>query len=444
MGEIREENYITETIFIPLYNRSATFRKWISDKFGKPFGDSIRFTGDEGKNNKENKFGYPDATSDFGNIIEIKTKQERKLELSESAGGDDGKGYEQYLNENTDKLLLYVVPEGYDLRNRVTIKQRVNSITWNEIVNFLREQNDSDPMIGLIYRKVDNVEVNQVKTLKSYKAKVYEVMTRLCALNGAISINLDDNNSKNYPFNSYPEEMKENDWAGIDFSYGIFPGELWFGKKDILLYFRANRGYDDILLEQGFEYYATDDAYIKQVISQEDFFKKDVDELPLIFNSCILCHQYANNEILRINFEFKNILKMKVKPVLDTIAKKHSIEFDAENIEDGCFCFNAELWRYCFEFAEDDWGDFFYGIKYYNKNDEENITKQQKKLLINILKGSSDDTDWYPSWKWAEEPYRNWNGLTFKNISKNPEVFGKFVDDKLIEIEKALKKNGLI
>ena len=340
--------------------------------------------------------------------------------------------------------MLYVVPEGYDLIKRVTIKQRVNSITWNEIVNFLREQNDSDPMIGLIYRKVDNVEVNQVKTLESYKAKVYEVMTRLCALNGAISINLDDNNSKNYPFNSYPEEMKENDWAGIDFSYGIFPGELWFGKKDILLYFRANRGYDDILLEQGFEYYAADDAYIKQVISQEDFFKKDVDELPLIFNSCILCHQYANNEILRINFEFKNILKMKVKPVLDTIAKKHSIEFDAENIEDGCFWFNAELWRYCFEFAEDDWGDFFYGIKYYNKNDEENITKQQKKLLINILKGSRDNTDWYPSWKWAEEPYRNWNGLTFKNISKNPEVFGKFVDDKLIEIEKALKKNGLI
>ena len=73
MGIVNNENYITEMIFIPIYNRSKVFRDWISKKFEKPFGVSIRFTGDEGKRTKTNEFGCPDATSDLGNIIEIKT-----------------------------------------------------------------------------------------------------------------------------------------------------------------------------------------------------------------------------------------------------------------------------------------------------------------------------------------------------------------------------------
>ena len=451
MGELRNENYVTETIFIPLYNRSLSFRKMISKKFQKEnFGNSIRFTGDENKNNPENKYGCPDARSDLGNIIEIKTKATTNLYPNESAGGDKGNGYEKYLCDYSDKLLLYVVPDGYDWKKnkRVNIENRVQILTWREIVNFLREQNDSDPLIGLIYNKVDNVEVEQVKTLESYKAKVYEVMTRLCALNGAISVNLDENNSINNPFLSYPEEMKETDWAGIDFSYGGFAGEIWFGKKDIWLYFRIDEiGYEDILLEQGFEYDDGDAAYIMRIISQDDFWKKDSEELTLIFNSCILSHQYAWNEINnKQNFEYPSILFSKVKPELEIIAKKHSLELDddEELIKEGFFYFNTESWRYGFEFDNDDWGDFFYGIKYFEKNDEKNISKQNKKLLINILKGSSENTDWYPSWKYADDPYRNWNGDTFQTISDNPKQFAEYIDSKLSEMERALKKIGLL
>ena len=36
MGEVRDENYITEMIFIPFYNHSVTFRKCVSAKKGCP------------------------------------------------------------------------------------------------------------------------------------------------------------------------------------------------------------------------------------------------------------------------------------------------------------------------------------------------------------------------------------------------------------------------
>ena len=448
MGELRDENYVTETIFIPLYNRSLSFRKMISRKFKiENFGNSIRFTGDENKNSPDNKYGCPDARSDLGNIIEIKTKTTTKLYPNECSGGDKGNGYEQYLIDHTDNLLLYIVPYGYNLKNAVRIKDRVQALTWTEIVNFLREQNDSDPLIGLIYNKVDNVEVKQVKTLESYKAKVYEVLTRLCALNGALSIKLEEKNSKSFPITSYPEKMKETDWAGIDFSYGDSVGELWFGKKDIWLYLRVEYGYEDILLEQGFKYDESDDAYIMQIISQDDFWEKDAEELAYIFNSCILSHQYAKNEIYNMkNFEYPHILTSTVKPKLEQIAKKHSLvlDIDEELIKKGCFYFKAESWSYGFEFDIEDWNDFYYGIKYLEKNDEKNISKQNKKLLINILKGSTDNTDWYPSWKYADSPYRNWNGETFQSIKKAPEQFAEYVDGKLCEMEKALKKVGLL
>ena len=46
MASTTSENYVTETILVPLYNRSAGLRKLISKKFGtKNFGDSIQFTG---------------------------------------------------------------------------------------------------------------------------------------------------------------------------------------------------------------------------------------------------------------------------------------------------------------------------------------------------------------------------------------------------------------
>lgn len=147
--------------------------------------------------------------------------------------------------------------------------------------------------------------------------------------------------------------------------------------------------------------------------------------------------------MLKRPYEYPRILKTKIKPVLEKIAKKHSLEVDVDDIENGNFYFKAEAWRYGFEFDESDWKDFIYGIVYYEKNDDKNISKQQKEELIDILKKSSH-SDWWSSWKYAEDPYRNWNEEIFKAISENPEQFGEFVESKLSEIEKALKKAGLI
>ena len=442
MGEVRDENYITEMIFIPIYNRSATFRKWVSAKFGKDFGDSINFTGDDGKRSSDNEYGFPDATSNLGNFIEVKTKLYTQLQLTECRGGKDGRGYEKYLKDNNDKLLLYVVPREYDLSNAVQCGDRVQTIIWDEIIDFLREQNNSDPMIEMIYNKVDNVEVEKVKTVESYKAKVYEVLTRVCALNGAISINLDGED----PFTTYPEKMEDSsDHAEIDFSFGDGKGQILFYKTKIWIYIPIDRkGYDDILKKYGFKYFEEENDYQMEVISQDEFWKKDAEELALIFNSYILRHQSAWNEIyIKQNYEYPLIFESKVKPVFERIAKKYGFELDDETAKEGRFLFNDKLWCYGFEFDNADWGDFFYGIVYYDKGGS-NLSKKQREALENLLEKFTDNTAWYPTWKYADEPYRNWNEETFNSISKNPAEFEEFIESKLSEITKALKKAELI
>ena len=85
MGATNAENYVTETIFIPLYNRSAGFRKLVSKKFGSNFGSHVFFSGNERNTQFTEKYGCPDVKSDLGNIIEIKTKNSTKLTDNEKA-----------------------------------------------------------------------------------------------------------------------------------------------------------------------------------------------------------------------------------------------------------------------------------------------------------------------------------------------------------------------
>lgn len=348
MGIIRDENSITESIFLPIYNRSSSFRKWISGMFGKDFGSSIRFTGDENKNNSDNEYGCPDAISDKGNFIEIKTRMTTKLTDNEKQGGMDGNGYKKYLNKNSDKLLLYVVPRKYDLSEAVEKGkgERVRTITWDEIVDFLREQNNSDPMIGLIYNKVENVEPKKVKTLESYKVKAYEVIAKLQLLNKNISVNIDND----CPIENIPENMENDDWQEIEFSYLDRKETIGFEKKDIILYLQSidktgdektNRYKDLIMQKYGFELFDKKTwwkhngmLYYKTIISQDDFWEKSEDELSLVFNAAILNYQLTINEIEKTRIEYKWRFQKKF-PDKELIEDKiHDFEeyvFDSKN-----------------------------------------------------------------------------------------------------------------
>ena len=73
MGVQRDEDFITEFVFVPLYNRSQTFRDLIAGKFSKKVElcEEITFTGSDNKRNSE--FGCPDAAS----CVEKDIKKER-------------------------------------------------------------------------------------------------------------------------------------------------------------------------------------------------------------------------------------------------------------------------------------------------------------------------------------------------------------------------------
>ena len=165
MAATTSENYVTETIFIPLYNRSSGFRKLISKAFPNKvdFGTSIHFTGNERNTSFTEKYGCPDAKSDLDNIIEIKINYSAGLTDNEKKGGCNGIGYEKYLKDNKDKYLLYVIPEGYPLEDCVKDKQRVGVITWQKILNYLIEQNEYDPYIPLICNKVEGIGNKEIR-----------------------------------------------------------------------------------------------------------------------------------------------------------------------------------------------------------------------------------------------------------------------------------------
>lgn len=430
MGEFRDENYVTETIFIPLYNRSATFRDFVSNRFGKgkEFGVSLRFTGDERPNDG---YGNPDAKTEKENIVEIKIKLSTRLQKNEEKGGE----YEKYLKKNPDRFLLYVLPKDYDETN-VVKGENVKIIHWDDIVKFLRKQNNTDPMIGQIYNKVENIklEENEMETVGDYKAKVYEVLTRVASLNSAIRFELDGKFSKDYPLSQLPKKLGKDDWQVIDFNYiKDFNGKIWFNKDEVKITFGFDSSrYDDILLKYGFTYSEEDNEFITSncIISQPDFLNKDADEISFIFNEYLLKYQSAINEaqLMRLSLE-KNLT-----PVLEELANKYKYKLDSKNIWDGCFSFTNGNFEYYFEFNKPGWNDFYYGVR---------GTGDMDKKIKNILPDSKCE-DGYPSWKYAKTPWRKWNEDTFKIIKNNPQKIIDYIDNVLNEITKALKGKKLI
>lgn len=295
MNRTKLEDYVTETIFVKIYNRSKSFRGFVSKKFGedKNFGDIIKFTG-ANKFNSDG-YGHPDATSDIGNYIEVKTNYGTDLTDNEKKGG----GYEKYLKENRDKLLLYVVPTDYDLSEAVTGK-RVAHLYWQEIVDFLSEHNDTDPLIEKIYQKVEGVDMKNKKTMESYKANVYEVLARVISMNSAVQIDFDHKESriKNFPY-------EENSYDGMIFTGNVI-GEIWFFSDNIWLYpsydygrdkfYENNKKLKDNKIQTECNVQDGKAEAIK-IISQNDFWEKQEKEVALIFNKVILEFQFAYNEI---------------------------------------------------------------------------------------------------------------------------------------------------
>lgn len=148
----RDENYVTDKILVPYYNKSARFRAFISEKFGQgfSFGDRLRTTCDK----RNEKYGNPDAESSDGkNFVEVKISNGAKLQPNEMAGGS----YEQRLRDFPDNHLLYIVNDAFPMSNAVKHK-RAKTIYWSEIYDFIEESDNTDPVLQVLAECVQGLE----------------------------------------------------------------------------------------------------------------------------------------------------------------------------------------------------------------------------------------------------------------------------------------------
>ena len=175
MATKRNENYITDKVLVPYYNQSQAFRKFISKQFGRKFnfGDYITVTCDK----RFQKDGCPDAASPDGkNFIEVKIHNNTKLTANEKKGG----AYEKKLKKNPNSHLLYIVPACYKYSNDfVVVKKQVTTITWNEIYNFMKEQNDKDQNLSILLNNIDNLYSEQEQTVAEKHAEILKFLNNL-------------------------------------------------------------------------------------------------------------------------------------------------------------------------------------------------------------------------------------------------------------------------
>ena len=243
MGVQRDEDFITEFIFVKLYNRSEAFRDIIAKKFGSnvKISNEIEFTGS--KNKKDPKYGCPDATGkDEKLYIEVKTKMNTPLtdfEKKDGAlyvnvkgafkraakctshetkgnrnpNGFDYYGYKKYLDENPEGKLLYVVcNENYDLKNACKGKKgQVGYLYWTEILDFVKKTNSDDDLIKIIESRVEGLQDVEEEN------SVIDITTKLCRFSAVLIQNKIINSIDQSIAQAY-DEILESDciWFGWD------------------------------------------------------------------------------------------------------------------------------------------------------------------------------------------------------------------------------------
>lgn len=274
MGVQRDEDFITEFVFVKLYNRSKAFRKCIEDKFGTEVSEEIEFSGS--KNKRDPEFGCPDAVGKDGKLyIEIKTrmstpltdfekkdgalymkvkgsfKRAAKCSSSETKGNRgkesyDRYGYRKYLKSNKDNKLLYIVCNNkYDLSEACPEKDgKVVFMYWTEILAFLKETNSDDVFIEIIESRVEGLEEDDDEV------SALDITDKLCKFSASLAknemITATNNSVMSYPYSEIIEGST-----------------MWFGSSDS---FTGFENIDKIALgvsiETGTVYlYAKDKAY---------------------------------------------------------------------------------------------------------------------------------------------------------------------------------------
>ena len=431
MASTTNENYITETILVSLYNRSAGLRKLISGQFGTKvdFGSSIRFTGNNRKNSKDNKYGCPDATSNLGNYIEVKVNS-TPLTDHEKKGGMEGKGYERFLNENPSNYLLYIIPDYYD--GDFVESDRAKILKWSKILDYIFEQNEYDPFISIIYSKVEGIKEKEIRTFSSYKAKIYESLIKVMEKLPELKIIL--NNEEESSITIFPDQMEDEDFNFINFNY--------HGKSKEQYYFYFERDGIALYLPQEFNSFcgsykgfALVDNWLKmEIMSQKEFWKFSTDEITqrMVKQLKLFLESYEKieNDIENCSKIYEDVFV----PALAQFAEEKKLKFEKDkDLMTFYFQKGNEKWWYAFQFEQPNWRDFRYGIFYEG-------SKKQRVKFEKVLENSLDDEGNWTTYKYFEFPYINWEINVFEEIKTNSRKFiEKHISQKLKEINKALE-----
>ncbi len=330
MGVQRDEDFITEFIFVKLYNRSEAFRELIAAKFNTTvnnISNEIEFTGSNNKN--EPQYGCPDATGNDGKLyVEVKTRMSTPLTDFEKQDGAkhvkvNGKfknyykctsnekkgnkqyqyyGYKNFLNDKEHKLLYVVCNENYDLTNACKGKN-VAYLYWTEILEFLKKTNSDDDFIKIIESRVEGLDEGEEKN------SILDITTKLCIFSAALI--------QNEIINSIDQSIEQEYYSEVFKSESI-----WFGWSGSLKNFEnIDKISIGISIETGDAYlYVTSKAYErKSEIINERFNKKKCDEV----------HDADNELYLKIfslqtynNFEIASELIQYLNNYLTSIRKK--------------------------------------------------------------------------------------------------------------------------
>ena len=429
MASTTNENYITETILVPLYNRSAGLRKLISRKFGShvDFGSFIRFTGNNGKNSKDNKYGYPDATSDLGNIIEVKVNY-APLTDYEKKGGMEGNGYERFLNENPSNYLLYIVPDGYT--DPFVESERSKILTWGKILDYIIEQNNQDPIISMICNKVEVEKKEIMRTFPSYKAKVYESLIKAMNINSKFFVLLNEESG----LVNFPDEMDAGELNAISFRYNDeLKNQYWlnFDRKGIFL--SLPQEFNPFLVDSK-EFFLDNDDWLKMyVVTQRDFWNFSSDKIAETIikklDKFINIYERIENDIDGTSKTYEDIFMPALRQFANDMGLKYEEDKDLKTFY---FQKEGESWWYAFQFEDASWRNLVYGI-YYDRGGK------KRKNYEKVLENSLDDGGCWTSYKHFDEPYKDWGSKVFEEIQGNPQKFiEKHILPKIKEIDKAL------
>ena len=202
MGVKRDEDFVTEFIFVKLFNRSQAFRDMIQKKFNGKISQKIEFTGS--KNKKDARLGCPDAVGEDGKLyIEIKTKMTTPLTpLEKNCGAKYIKvkgefknvdkltpnqkkgnrkqdrvetwGYIKFLKDPNNKLLYIVCNKDYNLDDPCKGDQ-VGIMYWTEILDFLKKSNSEDELIKVLENCVEGLDSED-------EPSILDITTKLCKI----------------------------------------------------------------------------------------------------------------------------------------------------------------------------------------------------------------------------------------------------------------------